>query len=166
MNCSLKAGDKIDTGAVYRINDQGSHEIKHVESLLDAGRVLIFGGPAPFSRLDTEQATLFAQHGLKLFKHVKFIYGFYCQDAFVLKRFDDLIRESEPNHGINFYGDADLLFAKNYGLEHDFTFQGLGTRSVRYAIVVNNGVVEHIIFDDFSEINNTHPLAILKLLES
>ena len=166
MDCSLRAGDRIDTGAVYRINSEGTHELKHVESLLDGSRVLIFGGPAPFSRLDTEQAKLFAHHSAALIKHVKFVYGFYAQDAFVMKRFDDLVRETEPNHNVNFYGDADLLFAKNYGLDHDFTFQGLGTRTGRYVIVANNGIVEHVIFDDYSEIKNTHPIEILKLLES
>ena len=166
MVCTLKVGDRIDTGAVYRINSEGKHELKHIESLLEGSRVLIFGGPAPFSRLDTEQASLYAHHSGALIKYVKFIYGFYVQDAFVLKRFDDLIRETEPTHNVNFYGDADMLFAKNYGLDHDFTFQGLGTRTGRYVIVANNGVVEHIIFDDYSEIKNTHPIGILNLLKS
>jgi peroxiredoxin len=43
-------------------------------------------------------------------------------------------------------GNAD--FAKAIGLTLDGSGFGMGTRSKRYAMIINNGIVEHIAVDE------------------
>jgi len=166
MKCILRPGSRIDQGKIYRITADDIHRDFSIDSLTSNNRSIIFGGPAPFSRLDTQQAMEYASLTDRLLKYVNVVYGIYCQDAFVMKKFDEYIGKEYPNHGVVFYGDGDAFFARSYSLEHDFTHQGLSIRTGRYAMVLKNQIVEHISLDDYSVIEDTSAEAILKWLES
>lgn len=167
MDSKLKIGDQTGGGIVYRINDSGIHESQDCLPLFQEKRVLVFGGPAPFSRLDTQQATDYANYSIKLVENgLDTIYGIYCQDAFVMKEFDNKIKQTYPNHKINFYGDGDGFFTKAHQLEYNFTFQGLSMRSIRFAMIVKNCIIEHIAIDDYQLIENTSAENMLEWLKS
>ena len=166
MDCQLLPGAKMIFGTVYRILDNGIHDKFSIESLFANKRVLVFGGPAPFSKLDTQQAIEYAGLGADILKHVDVIYGIYCQDAFVMKKFAEHVEQAVPNSPVVFYGDGDAFFIKNHQLEHDFTFQGLGIRSGRYAFVVKNHIIEHVALDEYQLIENTSAEELLKWLKS
>lgn len=167
MDPRPKLGDEVGGGIVYRINKQNIHESQDVLALFKDKRVVVFGGPAPFSRLDTQQAQEYAELSFKLVEAgLDTIYGIYCQDAFVMKEFDNKIRVTSPDHKINFYGDGDGFFTRAHQLEFNFTFQGLSMRSVRYAMVVKNCIIEHIVIDDYQLIEQTAAQKILEWLEN
>jgi len=166
MNCTLQLGDIMTLGSVYRIDPDGVHVNRSIESLLRGNRAVIFGGPAPFSRLDTEQAKQYADLSKQILKHVNVIYGIYCQDAFVMKKFDEHVSQEHPDHGVTFYGDGDAFFIRNYNLQYDFTNQGLSVRSGRYAFIVNDTKIEHIVLDDYTQIGDSGADKILAWLES
>lgn len=166
MECNLKPGDKVELGTVYRITPAGLHDKFAVDSLLSDKRAVIFGGPAPFSRLDTQQATDYARLGDELLKHVDIIYGIYCQDAFVMKQFDLHIATAVPNHAVAFYGDGDAFFARAHQLDYNFTYQGLSMRTGRYAIITNDKVIEHIVLDEYQLIGKSSAESILAWLKS
>ncbi len=165
MDCNLKAGDIIDAGVVYKIDDEGTHRHLVTRDLLSGKRAVVFGGPAPFSRLDTEQAHEYARLADEMLKHVDAVIGVYCQDAFVMKQFDLHIRQTYPGHHVAFWGDGDALFARGNGLDHNFSYQGLSLRSGRFAMVVDDQVLEHIFLDDYKEINLTSAEAVLQWLK-
>jgi peroxiredoxin len=161
----LQVGDNANSGSVYIINENGEHTRNTVLSIVEGVRSVIFGGPAPFSRLDTQQAKEYAENSDLLLKHVDRIYGIYCQDAFVMKQFGNHITNMVPPNKIVFHADGDAFWTRSQQLEFDFTNQGLSVRSVRYAMILNNGVIEYIAVDEPSEIKNTSVSKILEFLE-
>ena len=165
MDCRLKAGDFIGAGALYRINEEGVHQHVVTGELIADKRVVIFGGPAPFSRLDTEQAKEYAELAKYMLKYVDAVYGVYCQDAFVMNQFDKHIKETHPDHKVEFWADGDALFTRGHGLEHNFVYQGLSLRSGRYALIVKNQTLEHVLLDNYQEINLTSAEAVLQYLK-
>jgi peroxiredoxin len=166
MAFDLKIGDLVGAGVVYKINAAGIHESIPTRELLMNKRVIIFSGPAPFSRLDTEQSTEYASLSKDLLKYVDNVYGIYCQDAFVMNHFDKHIKETVSDHYIEFYGDGDAFFTRAHKLDHDFTNHGLSLRSVRYALVVKNEVIEYAVSDDYKVIENTAASKVLEWLKS
>ncbi len=167
MDSRQKVGDEVSGGIVYRINKMGIHESQDVFPLFKDKRVVAFGGPAPFSRLDTQQAREYAELSHRLVElGLDTIYGIYCQDAFVMKEFDDRVKKDFPDHKINFYADGDGFFTRAHQLEHNFTFQGLSMRSVRYAMVVKDRIIEYVVVDDYQLIEQTAAKKILEWLEN
>jgi peroxiredoxin len=83
-----------------------------------------------------------------------------------MKEFDDRVKKDFPDHKINFYADGDGFFTRAHQLEHNFTFQGLSMRSVRYAMVVKDRIIEHVVVDDYQLIEQTAAKKILEWLEN
>jgi glutaredoxin/glutathione-dependent peroxiredoxin len=65
-------------------------------------------------------------------------------DVFVM----DAWKKASDGEGIEFLADGNGDFAKALGLAMDGTGFGLGTRSQRYAMVVDNGIVRAINVED------------------
>jgi peroxiredoxin len=83
-----------------------------------------------------------------------------------MSEFDKRIKETYPTHKINFYADGDAFFIKAHQLEHNFTYQGLSVRSQRFAMVVKDCKIEHIVVDEYSMIENTASTKIVEWLKS
>jgi peroxiredoxin len=163
---SIKIGDTLNLGTIYLLDDNRVHSFMRMGDITENKRVVLFGGPCPFGRLDTEQAIEYAKVSKELMQYVNMVYGVYVQDAFVCKEFQNKIRKETDTDIIVMLADGDAFFVRNYRLEHDFTNQGLGVRSGRWSAVVNNSIVEYIAFDDFTCIDATHPKHILEFLKS
>lgn len=61
-------------------------------------------------------------------------------DAFVMSAWN----QAQGSDAITMLADGNGLFAKALGLEMDASRFGMGTRSQRYSMVVNDGVVEQL----------------------
>ncbi len=164
MNFIPEPGHNIDAGTLYRIHD-GAHIHVTTYDLLTDKRAVLFGGPAPFSRLDTEQATEYAELSERMLAHVNDIYGIYCQDAFVMHQFELHIKEKCARSKVAFYGDGDAYFTRGHNLHLDFSNQGLGLRSCRYAMVVKDRKLEKLFMDEYSTIEKTAGQKVLEWLE-
>ena len=66
-------------------------------------------------------------------------------DAFVQ---DAWKKASDPDNKIEFLSDGNADFAKAIGLDLDASAMGLGTRSKRYCMVVEDGVVKSLNIED------------------
>lgn len=165
MTTALTAGQLIELGVVYQINSTGMHQSTGISDLFANKRLLVFMGPAPFSRLDTEQAIDFERKSKQLLaKGLDDIIGLYVQDAFVMKKFEEHVRSAAGSSNVQFFGDGDAFFVKANNLMHDFTFEGLSTRCGRWAFIVNDGVIEYVVVDDYQTIIKTSPDSILQYL--
>jgi len=165
MTLALKKGQTVDLGVVYRINPSGLHESVSIKDLFEGKRLLVFMGPAPFSKLDTKQAIDYESASTKILSHgIDGIIGLYVQDAFVMKKFQEHVEEVAKTSNVQFYGDGDGFFVKANNLSHDFTFEGLSTRSGRWAFVIDNGVIEYVTVDDFSLLETTSADSMLQHL--
>lgn len=159
-------GDSFDLGIVYHLDEKGLHNSLKLQDIVKGKRLVFFGGPAPFSRLDTEQALEYATMAHKLMEHVEMVYGIYCQDAFVCNAFEAKIDEQVGNNALVLLADGDGFFCRSNNLENDFTYQGLSVRSHRWAAVVNNGKIEYFVSDPYQVIEDTRASKILEYLDS
>ena len=164
MTLALNPGQKVEVGILFRIKD-GTHISANISDLLAEKRVVLFMGPAPFSRLDTEQALAYEKASNELLsKNVDLVMGVYVQDAFVVKKFEEQTQTNANSSNVELYGDGDGFFVKSNNLTHDFTHQGLGTRCGRWAMILNNGVIEYVVCDDYTTIDKTSADSILQYL--
>jgi len=159
-------GDSFDLGIVYHLTDKGVHSSMKLIDIVKDRRLVFFGGPAPFSRLDTEQALGYASLAHKMMGKVDMVYGIYCQDAFVCDEFEKKIDEQVGNNALALLADGDGFFCRSNNLENDFTYQGLSVRSHRWAAVIKNGKVEHFVSDPYQVIEDTRAEKILDYLDS
>ncbi len=163
MKFTPEPGHNIDAGTLYRIHE-GAHTHVTTYDLLTDKRAVLFGGPAPFSRLDTEQARSYAELSASMLAHVDEVYGVYCQDAFVMHQFELHINSLCANNHVSFLGDGDAYFTRGHNLEVDFSNQGLGLRSCRYAMVVKDRKLEKLFLDEYSTIEETAAQRVLEWL--
>jgi peroxiredoxin len=164
---TLTPGQTMDLGVLYRIDENNIHASVNVSVLFANKRVLVFMGPAPFSRLDTQQANEYESLSSEILKQsIDDIFGIYVQDAFVMHKFQEQIRQQAGSANVKFYGDGDGFFVKANNLMHDFTYEGLSTRCGRWAFILNNCVIEHVIVDDYSLLDKTSANSILKYLKN
>lgn len=167
MTLALAVGQTVDLGVVYRINPNGLHESVNIKDLFAGRRLLVFMGPAPFSKLDTEQAIEFERQSKQILaQKIDDILGIYVQDAFVMRKYQEFVRESGGTNNVQFYGDGDGFFVKANNLSHDFTFEGLSTRCGRWAFIINDGVIEYVTVDDYSVVETTSASSVLKHLKN
>jgi peroxiredoxin len=167
MTMALSAGQKLESGVLYCLDKNKMHQSKNITDVFAGRRVVVFMGPAPFSKLDTEQALEYEKLSTEILaEKVDAVIGIYVQDAFVMKKFQEQISTDAGSSNIEFYGDGDGLFVKANNLMHDFTFQGLSTRCGRWAFVVNDGVIEYVVVDDYQLIEQTSAASILKQVKN
>jgi len=167
MTLALSVGQTLDLGILYRIDENNTHSSIKVNELFANKRIVVFMGPAPFSRLDTLQANEYESLSSEILDQgINEILGIYVQDAFVMNKFQEQVREQTGSANVKFYGDGDGFFVKANNLMHDFTFEGLSTRCGRWAFVLNNGVVEYVTVDDYSLHETTSATSILKQLKN
>lgn len=164
---SLTAGQRLDLGIVYHINENNQHTNVKISDLFAGKRIVVFLGPAPFSKLDTDQAVSYEILSDQILKeNIDEIIGIYVQDAFVMDKFQEFVRQQSTSKNVKFYGDGDGFFVKASNLMHDFTFEGLSTRCGRWAIVLNDSQIEYVVVDDYSVIDITSAENILKYLKN
>ena len=166
MTLALNPGQKIEVGILFRIKD-GVHISANVSDLFANKRIVLFMGPAPFSRLDTQQALAYEKASKELLsKNIDLVMGIYVQDAFVVKKFEEQIQTDAGSSNVKFYGDGDAFFVKANNIMQDFTFQGLSVRVGRWAVIVKNGIIEQVFTDDYALIENTRASNVLKYLKN
>lgn len=147
----------IGQGAVFYIDDERRHSSTSVAEIFKDCTAVVFGGPAPFSRLDTEQAEQYEQASAELLSlGINRVVAIYCQDAFVCQKFRETVSAKVGTDNVRYYGDGDGYFVQAYNLWHDFTGQGLSMRSERWCAVVRDNVVKFVEHDDYSVIDKTH----------
>jgi len=164
---AISVNAPIGQGVLYHIDDSGSHVAVTVAELFNNGVTVVFGGPAPFGRLDSEQAEQYERAAAELLSlGVDRVVAIYCQDAFVCKKFREAISQKTQTDYIRYYADGDGYFIQAYNLWRDFTGSGLGMRSERWCAVVENNVTKFVEHDEYTDIDKTHVDNIISWLKS
>ena len=167
MTAPLVVGQRILSGIVYYMNEENLHSSIPVTELFAGRRLVVFMGPAPFSRLDTEQAVDYETYSNEILaEKVDGIIGIYVQDAFVTTKFQEHFTRQTGSANVKLYADGDGFFVRGNNLVHDFVYSGLGQRSGRWAMILNDGVIEYVMADDFQVIDHTSADSILKYLKN
>lgn len=143
---AIKVGDKLPGVTLRRLGDGGIDEVNTTD--LTAGKkIVLFAVPGAFTPTCSEQHLPgFKQHADTIkAKGVDDIICVTVNDPFVVGEWTKAMGASGK---VDILSDGNAEFTKAVGLEFDASAVGLGTRSKRYAMILDDGVVKTLLVED------------------
>jgi peroxiredoxin len=143
---TLKVGDHLPEATFMVMSAEGPKPVTTSE-FFKGKKVAMFGVPGAYTpTCDKQHMPGFVQRAEELkAKGFDTIACTSVNDAFVLARWNE---DSKGTGKITMLADGSADFAKKAGLDIDLTARGLGVRSKRYAMAVDNGVVKILNVED------------------
>ncbi len=135
---SIQVGDKIPAGTLAHMTSDGIAQIT-TEELCSGKKVVLFSVPGAFTpTCSAQHLPGFAEHhGEFAAKGVDTVGCLAVNDVFVMGAWG----QAQNADDILMLADPDGEFADAVGLSVDLSQFGLGKRSSRYAMIVEDGVV-------------------------
>ena len=142
---TIQVGDKIPQGAFGVMGDEGPTQLSS-EDLFAGKKVVLFAVPGAFTpTCSVAHLPGFVVVYDKLIeKGVDTVACLSVNDVFVM----DAWGKSANAENIVMLADGNGSYAKALGLDMDASGYGMGVRSKRFAMVVNDGVVELLNVDE------------------
>ena len=139
---AIKAGDRMPAGTLKTMTKEGPKEIT-TDDLFKGKKVVFFSVPGAFTpTCDAKHLPGFVQLADQILaKGVDTIACTAVNDVFVMNAWG---KHSGVADKILMLADGNGTYAKALGLELDASGFGMGTRGQRFAIVVKDGVAEHV----------------------
>ena len=146
---TIKVGDKLPAGTLSEFIEVesagctlGPNAFK-VEDLTRGKKVALFGVPGAFTpTCSAKHVPSYLQNIDKLkAKGVADVICMAVNDAFVMGAWG---RDQKAGGKVRMMADGSAAYTKALGLEMDLTARGMGMRSQRYSMLVDNGVVKAI----------------------
>ena len=143
---TIQVGEKVPSAALRYLSPEGPKEIS-TDELFRGKKVALFAVPGAFTPTCSQRHLpgYVDKAGDIKGKGVDTIACVAVNDVFVM----DAWRKNTAAEGkIEFLADGSAAFAKAIGLSVDLGERGLGTRSQRYAMVVEDGVVKTLNIEE------------------
>ena len=146
---AIKIGDRLPEGTLTElIEDErpgctvGPNAFK-LSDLTKGKRIVIFGLPGAFTPTCSAKhvPSFVANHDKLRAKNVDEIWCISVNDAFVMGAW---ARDQKASGKVRMMADGSATLTKALGLEMDLTARGMGVRSQRYSMLVDDGVVKSI----------------------
>ena len=137
---TIQVGDKIPSVTLYHMTDKGPAEIT-TDEIFNNKKVVLFALPGAFTPTCSQaHVPGYLMKSDELFaKGVDQVVCLSVNDAFVMGAWGV---DQNVEDKILMLADGSALFTQAVGLELDVVARGMGIRSQRYAMVVNDGVGE------------------------
>ena len=143
---TIKVGDSIPAATVRRMGADGPEAIA-AEDYFKGRKVVMFGLPGAFT------PTCSAKHVPGFLRHAdafraKGVDAIACisvNDAFVMNAWG---KDQGVGDRIDMLADGAAELTRALGLDMDLTERGMGIRSQRYAMVVDNGTVSALAVEE------------------
>ena len=137
---TLKVGDNVPSATLMQMKDGGPKPVK-TDELFAGKKVVLFALPGAFTpTCSAKHLPGFIQNADALKKKgVDAIACLSVNDAFVMGAWGD---QQKAGDKVMMLADGNGDFTRAVGLELDGSRFGMGKRSQRYAMVVENGVVK------------------------
>jgi glutaredoxin/glutathione-dependent peroxiredoxin len=148
----IAVGQKLPNATLYEFIDEeregcslGPNSFE-VDKLVAGKKIVIFALPGAYT------PTCSAKHvpgyveqfdALKA-KGVDEVWCISVNDPFVMGAWG---RDLKVGKKVRMFGDGSGEFTKKLGMEFDLTARGLGIRSQRFAMIVDNGVVKYLALE-------------------
>lgn len=139
---SIKVGDSLPEGTFTRMTDGGPAPVTTRE-LFGGKKVVLFAVPGAFTPTCSKQHLpgYLEQHDAIKAKGVDTIACLAVNDVFVL---DEWAKANGVGDKILMLADGNGAYARALGLEFDLSGFGMGTRSRRFSMIVDDGVVKEL----------------------
>ncbi len=139
---TIKAGDALPKANFAVMTPEGP-ALRSTDDVFKGRRVVLLGVPGAFTPTCTTAhlpgfANLIDEFREKGIDEVAVV---SVNDVFVMCAW---AKATETSHKITFLADGNGDFARALGLTLDLTERGLGVRSQRYSMLVDNGVVRKL----------------------
>jgi peroxiredoxin len=158
----IKQGDKIPAMKLMAATPEGPREVD-TAALFGTGKVVLFAVPGAFTpTCSAKHLPGFIQH-LADFK-AKGVDKIVCMavnDAFVMGAW---AKDQKVGDGVVMLADGSGAFTRALGLELDLVARGLGTRSQRFALVTQDGIVTHLAVEEAGGFDVSRAEAVLATL--
>ena len=138
----LKIKDQIPETEIFHLVDGEPQKVK-LREILGNGKVILFGLPGAFTSTCSKfHLPGFVANADKLkAKGIKNIFCLSANDPYVMNAWGNI---NKTENKIKMLSDPYLLFTKAIGAEVDRNSRGMGIRSNRYAMVIENFTVVNI----------------------
>ena len=139
---AIKTGDKVPSATLMQMKDGGPKPVK-TDDLFSGKKVVVFTLPGAFTpTCSAKHLPGFIQNASALKgKGVDAIACVSVNDAFVMGAWGD---QQKAGDKVAMLADGNGDFTRAVGLELDGTKFGMGKRSQRYSMIVDNGVVKSL----------------------
>jgi peroxiredoxin len=143
---SIKVGDRLPNATFHTMTADGPKP-RTTDEVFKGKKVVLFAVPGAFTpTCHKNHMPGFVQNADAIkAKGVDTIAVTGVNDVFVM---DAWKKASNADGKVEFLADGSANFAKAIGLDLDASGLGLGTRSKRYAMVVEDGVVKTLNIED------------------
>jgi glutaredoxin/glutathione-dependent peroxiredoxin len=159
----IQVGDRLPAAKLKRLTADGIKDVS-LGDITKGKKVVLFAVPGAFTPTCSERhlpGFLQEAEALKA-KGVQSIVCIAVNDPFVLNAWD---KATNIGGRVELLSDGNAEFTKAIGLELDGSGVGLGIRSKRYAMVVDDGVVKTLLVEDApAQVDKSSAQAILATL--
>lgn len=143
---TIKVGDRIPGGKLWEFIEEetpgcsiGPNEFD-VADLVKGKRIAVFALPGAFTpTCSAKHLPGYVQKAEQLKKKVDEIWCLSVNDAFVMGAWG---RENGATGKVRMMADGNGELTRALGMELDLTARGIGMRSQRYSMLLDNGVVK------------------------
>lgn len=139
---AINVGDRIPEATLMKMTDKGPQPVKTGE-FFKGRKVVVFALPGAFTPTCSNQHLpgFIKFSGDIKGKGVDEIVCLSVNDAFVM---DAWGKQQGAGNDVTMLGDGNGDFTKALGLDFDGSGFGMGTRSLRYSMLVDDGVVKSL----------------------
>ncbi len=139
---TIKVGDKVPSATLMQMKDGGPKPVS-TDDLFGGKKVVVFALPGAFTpTCSAKHVPGFIQHAEEL--HEKGVDAIACvsvNDAFVMGAWGE---QQKAGDKVAMLADGNGDFTRALGLEMDASRFGMGKRSQRFSMLVDNGVVKEL----------------------
>lgn len=159
---AIKVGDRLPDGTFTRMTESGPAPVTTGE-LFDGRRVVLFAVPGAFTPACSRQHLpgFLKEHDALKAKGVDTIACLSTNDVFVL---DAWARTLEVGDRIVMLADGNGSYVKALGLDVDLSGFGMGTRSRRFSMLVEDGVVRELNVEPAGDVTVSAAAALVCVL--
>jgi len=143
---TIKVGDKIPSATLYRLGENGPEAVT-TDELCSGKKVVLFGLPGAFTpTCSAKHVPGFLQNADALAaKGVDTVACLSVNDAFVMGAW---AKDQGTGDKVQMLGDGSADLTKAMGIELDLTGRGLGVRSRRFSMLLDDGVVKQLNLEE------------------
>ncbi|HXA48034.1 MAG TPA: peroxiredoxin [Burkholderiaceae bacterium] len=166
---TIKIGDQLPAGSLAEFIESATEACAigpntfQVADLVKGKKIAIFGLPGAYTpTCSAQHVPGYVKHAADLkSKGVDEIWCISVNDAFVMGAWG---RDQKATGTVRMMADGNATFSKALGLDADFSKFGMGTRSQRYSMLVDNGVVKQLNVEDGGKFEVSNAETLLKQL--
>ncbi len=159
---AIQVGDKIPSVRLQAVTPEGVKQVT-TDELFGGKKVVLFAVPGAFTPTCSEQHLPgFVERAAEIKgKKVDAILCLSVNDPFVMAAW---AKDRRVGSQVTLVADGSAEFTRAVGLDMDGSKFGMGTRSQRYALIAENGVVTHLAVDKPMKFELTSAEAVLERL--